>query len=112
MQKHRELIVEPIGLNLETLPRPIDFAALFGNDHPVEIEIGIGKGTFITEQAKARPEVNFLGTEWPRWSGGYSGDGRGRIKGGIGRRGRAGRIYFLTGFVRSRWMSVLLVNFA
>ena len=56
MQVNHELIVEPIGLDVEKLPRPLNFAELFGNDHPVEIEIGIGKGTFITEQAKARPE--------------------------------------------------------
>ncbi len=42
----------------------IDFAALFGNDRPVEIEIGTGKGTFLAARATARPEINFLGIEW------------------------------------------------
>ena len=55
MQTNRELIVEPIGLDVETLPRPIVWRDLFGNDNPVEIEIGMGKGTFLTDQAKARP---------------------------------------------------------
>ena len=45
---------------------PIDFAALFGNDRPVEVEIGCGKGTFLLERAAARPEINFLGIEWAR----------------------------------------------
>ena len=53
---------------LEILPGQIagrlSFAELFGNDRPVEIEVGIGKGRFLLEQAAARPEVNFLGLEW------------------------------------------------
>lgn len=31
---------------------------------PFELEIGSGKGTFILEEAKARPGTNFLGIEW------------------------------------------------
>lgn len=37
--------------------------ALFGNDHPLHIEIGTGKGRFITEMAKANPDINFIGIE-------------------------------------------------
>src|SRR2546423_1596899 len=74
MQSHRELIVEPVGLDVDAIPRPLDFQQLFGNANPVEIEIGMGKGTFITEQAKARPEVNFLGIEWARWFWRYASD--------------------------------------
>lgn len=36
---------------------------LFGNNHPIYIEIGTGKGRFITEMAKAYPEINFIGLE-------------------------------------------------
>jgi hypothetical protein len=61
MQSNRELVVEGVGLDADALPRPLDFAALYGNSNPVEMEIGTGKGTFLTEQAKARPDVNFLG---------------------------------------------------
>ena len=43
---------------------PFDFRALFGNEHAVEIEIGVGKGRFLLAQAAARPDVNFLGIEW------------------------------------------------
>ena len=43
--------------------RPVDFAAMFGNARPVEIEIGVGKGTFLKAYAAARPEVNLLGIE-------------------------------------------------
>ena len=45
---------------------PVDFAAIFGNARPVEVEIGTGKGTFLLARAKARPEVNFLGIEYAR----------------------------------------------
>ena len=39
------------------------FAELFGNDHPIEIEVGMGKGKFIMELAGRYPEVNFIGIE-------------------------------------------------
>lgn len=41
----------------------IDLAALFGNDRPVELEIGCGKGGFICEMARRRPDCNFLAVE-------------------------------------------------
>src|SRR2546421_5240134 len=111
MQVNHELIVEPIGLDVEKLPRPINFAELFGNDHPVEIEIGIGKGTFITEQAKARPEVNFLGIEWARWFWRYSSDRLRRNKCENARTVRAEAVYFLTEFVPDQSVCVLHIYF-
>ena len=36
---------------------------VFGNDHPVEIEIGPGRGDVLLAFAAARPEVNFFGIE-------------------------------------------------
>ena len=45
---------------------PIEFAKIFSNARPVEMEIGTGKGTFLLERAAARPEINFLGLEWAR----------------------------------------------
>src|ERR1051326_5742247 len=41
----------------------IDWRALFGNDRPVEIEVGFGKGLFLLNSALARPDVNFFGIE-------------------------------------------------
>lgn len=35
----------------------------FGNDHPIQIEVGTGKGRFITEMAKLHPEINYIGIE-------------------------------------------------
>jgi len=44
-------------------PVPIDWANLFGNTNPVEIEVGTGKGLFLLHAATARPDTNFLGIE-------------------------------------------------
>ena len=41
----------------------LDLPALFGNDHPVELEIGCGKGQFAAELAKRHPERNILAVE-------------------------------------------------
>ncbi len=37
--------------------------ALFNNDNPIYIEIGMGKGDFIIENAKRYPNTNFIGIE-------------------------------------------------
>lgn len=41
----------------------VDFGAAFGNDHPVALEIGCGKGGFVIEMAKRNPNVNYLALE-------------------------------------------------
>jgi tRNA (guanine-N7-)-methyltransferase len=43
-----------------------DATAVFGNDHPVEIEVGFGKGLFLLTAGQACPAVNFLGIETER----------------------------------------------
>jgi tRNA (guanine-N7-)-methyltransferase len=55
----------------ELLPRygvapgeaPIDFAALFGRDAPVHVEIGFGNGEALAAMAAANPQNNYLGIE-------------------------------------------------
>ena len=37
--------------------------SLFGNNNPIFIEIGMGKGKFIKEMAKVNKEINFIGIE-------------------------------------------------
>lgn len=37
--------------------------SLFGNDHPIYLEIGSGKGQFLFSMAKMHPEINFLACE-------------------------------------------------
>ena len=36
---------------------------MFGNNNPICIEIGMGRGSFIIEMAKTYPKVNFIGIE-------------------------------------------------
>ena len=36
---------------------------IFGNDNPIRIEIGMGKGKFITEMAMNNPDINYIGIE-------------------------------------------------
>jgi len=45
---------------------PVDFAALFGNANPIEIEVGFGTGRFIIEYASKYPALNLLGIEITR----------------------------------------------
>lgn len=40
-----------------------DFRSMFGNDAPVELEVGCGNGGFIFALAKREPAVNFLAAE-------------------------------------------------
>lgn len=39
------------------------WSALFGNDNPIRLEIGCGKGRFILESAQREPDVNFIAIE-------------------------------------------------
>ncbi|WP_342505476.1 tRNA (guanosine(46)-N7)-methyltransferase TrmB [Sporosarcina sp. FSL K6-2383] len=36
---------------------------LFGNDHPIHIEVGTGMGQFIIGMAIANPDINYIGIE-------------------------------------------------
>ncbi len=50
-------------LDLNLLPKPLNFETLFGRKKPVEIEIGVGKGRFMREYALAHPQLNLFGIE-------------------------------------------------
>ena len=36
---------------------------VFGNDNPIHIEVGMGKGKFITTLASQNPDINYIGIE-------------------------------------------------
>jgi tRNA (guanine-N7-)-methyltransferase len=112
MQSHRELDITGVGLEADSLQRPIVWRDLYGNDHPVELEIGIGKGTFLTEQAKARPDANFFGIEWANWFWRYTSD-RLRRNGCAAntRTVRAEALFFLREHVPDASLSVVHVYF-
>lgn len=39
------------------------YKELFGNNNPIHLEIGMGKGNFILDKAKKNPNINFIGLE-------------------------------------------------
>ena len=41
----------------------IDIKSIFGNNNPVHLEIGCGKGGFACEIARQNPDINFLAVE-------------------------------------------------
>lgn len=41
----------------------IDWSAFFGNDNPVELDIGCGRGLFTYTAASKNPDTNYLGLE-------------------------------------------------
>lgn len=111
MQASSRFIIEPIALSCDELPHPIDFERLFGNRHPVELEIGFGKGTFLTEQARTRPQTNFVGIEYANWFFRYASD-RLRRHGCLNARTvRAEAAWFIREFVPDASISVLHVYF-
>jgi len=43
--------------------KPVKWAEIFGNNNPIHIEIGMGKGQFIHALAKKNPQINYVGVE-------------------------------------------------
>ena len=41
----------------------LDFTSVFGNQHPVHLEIGFGNGQTLTAMAHAQPDDNYVGIE-------------------------------------------------
>ena len=59
----REIIAESSFVVHEPEKQKGNWQQVFGNDHPVHIEIGMGKGRFICEMAKTHPDINYIGIE-------------------------------------------------
>lgn len=66
MRRSARLPLEALAPYLLTLPESpgfLEVPQVFGNDRPVEIEVGFGKGLFLLTESQARPDINFLGIE-------------------------------------------------
>ncbi|MBI4309210.1 MAG: hypothetical protein HY591_02650 [Candidatus Omnitrophica bacterium] len=50
-------------LDHQVLPRPTPWPQVFGNDRPVEVEIGFGNGEYLARLAQENPLVNYIGFE-------------------------------------------------
>ena len=57
------LRADSVRFDADEAPKYMDYAAIFGNNNPVHLEIGCGKGGFICELASRHPELNFLAVE-------------------------------------------------
>src|ERR1700743_1959522 len=54
----RNLIIE-----LGSIVEPLDTTGIFPQSQTLEVELGCGDASFLTNYAKARPEHNFIGVE-------------------------------------------------
>jgi tRNA (guanine-N7-)-methyltransferase len=66
VRRAKRLPLEELAPYLLETPEPpvrLIWPQLFGNDHPVELEVGFGKGLFLLNACQACPDVNFLGIE-------------------------------------------------
>ncbi|HJV91641.1 MAG TPA: tRNA (guanosine(46)-N7)-methyltransferase TrmB [Holophagaceae bacterium] len=57
------LEAHPSEIILDPAAHPGHWRSLFGNDRPLHLEIGMGKGQFVMGMAQANPGINYLGME-------------------------------------------------
>jgi len=57
-------IESPLFLRGEDLGTPADWPAIFGNDHPLALEVGCGIGDFIAKTAADQPGTNFVAIDF------------------------------------------------
>ena len=59
----REVIAASDCVIHEPWDRKGNWRKIFGNDNPIRIEIGMGKGRFIMDLARMNPDINYVGIE-------------------------------------------------
>jgi tRNA (guanine-N7-)-methyltransferase len=57
MAEHTDVLIQ------EEEGTAIDWQSVFGNENPIHVEVGTGKGQFIIGMAIANPDVNYIGIE-------------------------------------------------
>lgn len=55
--------MNPLGLPPVGEPPPPPWREVFGRDAPLEVDVGFGKGLFLTDRAREAPNVNVVGIE-------------------------------------------------
>ena len=59
----REMIAQSRFVVHEPYRQQGKWNEVFGNDHPIQIEIGMGKGQFMMQLAAQNPQINYIGIE-------------------------------------------------
>lgn len=59
LKNYFSVVIDP-----QNLSGNVEFRDIFGRNAPLHVEVGSGKGTFLLNQAKFQPDVNFIGIEW------------------------------------------------
>jgi tRNA (guanine-N7-)-methyltransferase len=59
--------LKPYFLTIDDIEREhggvLDWPEFFGNDNPVEVDVGCGRGLHLVNAGLAHPDINFLGVE-------------------------------------------------
>ena len=55
--------LKPWFQTIEDVGTALSWSVLFGNDQPVELDIGCGRGLFLFNAAVTTPQTNLLGLE-------------------------------------------------
>ena len=59
----REYIAESPFVVQDYMAYKGSWQEFFGNDNPLQIEVGMGKGRFLMELARRNPQINYIGIE-------------------------------------------------
>jgi len=63
MTSATRLDLRPYFQTLKDVEGPFVWSEFFGNDNPVEVEVGTGRGLFLYNAGRRHPDINFLGFE-------------------------------------------------
>jgi tRNA (guanine-N7-)-methyltransferase len=55
--------LRPWFISADEITEPLNWHCFWGNDKPVELDIGCGRGLFLFNASQSRPDINFLGME-------------------------------------------------
>ena len=55
--------LRPYFIALDEVEGTLEWSEVFGNQNPIEIDIGCGRGKFLFDSSIERPETNWLGLE-------------------------------------------------
>ena len=106
LKHYPSVVIDP-----EQLTEPLETAKVFGRTAPFHLEIGSGKGTFLVNEAKRRPMIDFLGIEWARKYYRYAVDRVGRWSLTNVRLIRTEAAVFLRDYVRDQSVDCLHLYF-